>query len=157
MGQAAPVGEERLPGVAVLPVLPDGVLDVLAVERILELCREDGDAVQEDCEVQAVLALLAVAQLAHDREEVGRVQALQLLVESARRPEVGQPEPAAHVLHAVAQHVERSPPADLAREPPQEARLHLRTVVLPQPLPLLRLGGQQEVDHVARNQAEPRS
>ena len=39
VGKAAPVGEERLPGVAVLPVLPDGVLDVLAVERVLEFCR----------------------------------------------------------------------------------------------------------------------
>ena len=155
VGQAAPVGEERLPGGAVLPVLPDGVLHVLAVERILELCREDGDAVQKDCEVQAVLTLLAVAELAHLCEEVGRVQPLQFLVKPARWPEVGQPEPAAHVLHAVAQHVERPPPADLAREPPQEARLHLRTVVLLQPLPLLRLGGQQEVEHVARNQAEP--
>ena len=156
VGQAAPVGEERLPGVAVVPVLLDGVLHVLAVERILELGREDGDAVQEDCEVQAVLALLAVAELAHHREEVGRVQALQLLVESARGPEVGQPEPAAHVLHAVAQHVERAPPGDLAREPPEEARLHLGTVVLLQPLPLPRLGGQQEVEHVGSESGRAR-
>ena len=102
VGQAAPVSEERLPGITVIPVLPDGVLNVLAVERILELCREDGDAVQEDCEVKAVLALLAVAELAHLCEEVGRVQPLKFLVKSARRPEVGQPELAAHVLHALA-------------------------------------------------------
>ena len=155
VGQAAPVGEKRLARVAGGPVLPDRVLDVLPVERVLELGREDRNAVEEERQVEALPAPLAVAELAHDREEVGRVQPPQLLVEPARRPEVRQPEAAARVLDAVAQHVERPPPADLAREPAQEARLHVGPVVLPELLPLLRLGGQQEVDNVGRHQAQP--
>ena len=59
VGEAAPVGEERLARVAVGTVLPNGVLDVLAVEGVLELGREDGDTVQEEREVKALLALLA--------------------------------------------------------------------------------------------------
>ena len=74
VGEAAGVAEERLARVAVLPVLADGVLDVLTVERVLELGREDGDAVQEEREVEALLVLLAEAELADDGEEVGRVQ-----------------------------------------------------------------------------------
>ena len=155
VGEAAPVGEERLARVAVGPVLPDRVLDILAVERALEFGREDRDAVQEQREVEALLALLAVAELAHDGKEVGRVQALQLLVEPARGPEVRELELAARVLDAVAQHVERPPPADLPRQPAEEARLHLRPVVLLEPLPLLRLGGEEEVDHIGREQAQP--
>ena len=155
VGEAARVPEERLARVAVVAVLPDSILDVLAVERALELGREDGNAVQEEHEVEALLALLAEAELADDGEEVGRVQALRLLVQPARRPEVREPELAAGVLDAVAQHVERPPPGDLAREPAEEARLDVGPVVLLQLLPLLRLGGQKEVDDVGREQAQP--
>ena len=136
-------------------VLPDRVLHVLPVERVLELGREDGDAVQEEREVDALLGLLAEAELADDGEEVGPVQALQFLVEPARRPEVRQPELAARVLDAVSQHVERSPPGDLARQPAQEALLHVSPVVLLELLPLLRLGGHEEVKNVGPNEAEP--
>ena len=155
MGKAAPVGEEQLSRIAASPVLSDRVLDVLAVERVLELGREDGDAVQEEHEVEAFLTVLAEAELAHYGEEVGRVQALQLLVEPARWPEVRQPELAARVLDAVSQHVECPPPTDLAREPAEEARLHVSPVVLLELLPFHRLGGQEEIDDVGWNQAEP--
>ena len=72
------------------------------------------------------------------------MQPLQLLVERARGPEVRQPELAARVPDAVPQHVERPPPGDLAREPAEEALLHVGPVVLLQLFPLLRLGGQVE-------------
>jgi hypothetical protein len=65
VGQAAAVGKEGLTWVSVIPVLPDRVLDVLARERVLELGGADRDPVQEEHEVQALLALLAVAELAH--------------------------------------------------------------------------------------------
>ncbi len=154
MGEAASVGEERLARVSVVPVLPDRVLDILPVERALELGREDGDAVQKQHEVEALIATLAEAKLTHDGEQVGRVQALRLLVEPARRPEVGEPELTARVLDAVAQHVERSPPGNLAREPAEKARLHVCPVVLTELLPLLGLSCQEEVDDVGRDQAE---
>ena len=73
VGEAAPVGEERLARVTVVPVLPDRVGDILPGEGVLELGREDGDAVQEEREVEALLVFLAEAELAHHREEVGRV------------------------------------------------------------------------------------
>ena len=114
VGEAAPVGEQRLARVAVVAVLPDRILDILAVERVLELGREDGDAVQEEREVEALLVLLAEAELADHREQVGRVQPLQLLVQPARRPEVRQPELAARVLDAVepgSKLIEAPPPA----------------------------------------------
>ena len=95
VGEAAPVGKERLPRIAVVLILPDRILDVLPVERVLELGREDRDAVQEEREVETLLTLLAEAELAHDGEEVGCVEALQLLVEATRRPEICQPELAA--------------------------------------------------------------
>ena len=154
MGEAASVGKERLPRITVVLILPDRILDVLPVERVLELGREDRDAVQEEREVETLLTLLAEAELAHDGEEVGCVEALQLLVEATRRPEICQPELAARILDAVSEHVERSPPLDLAREPAEEARLHVARVVLLEPLPLSRLGSQEEVDDVGWDQAE---
>ena len=115
VGEAAPVGEEGLTRVPVVPVLPDGVLHVLTVERVLELGREDGDAVEEEREVDALLGFFAEAELADNGEEIGRVQALQFLIEPARRSEVREAELAARVLDPVAQHVERAPSDDLAR------------------------------------------
>ena len=154
MGEAARVGEERLARVPVVSILPDGIFDVLAGERVLEFRREDGDAVQKEREIDALVALLAEVELANHREEVGRVQSLELLIETARWPEVSEPEFAPRVLDAVAQHVERSPAGDFAREPAEEARLHVAAVVLFQLRPLLWLGRHEEVDDVGRDQAE---
>ena len=75
MGEAASVGEEGLAWIPVVLVLPDRVFDVLSVEWVLELGREDGDAVQEEREVDALLGLFAEAELADDGEKVGPVQA----------------------------------------------------------------------------------
>ena len=115
MREAAAVGEERLARVAVGLVLPDRILDILAVERVLQLGGEDRDAVQEQHQVEALLGFLAVAELADSGEKIRRVQALGLLVEPARGPEVGELKRAARVLDAVAQHVERAAPLDLTR------------------------------------------
>ena len=76
------------------------------------------------------------------------MQPLRLLVEAARRPEVGEPELTARVLEAVAKHVERAAPLDLAAEARQEALFHLLAVVLAKLLPLPGLGGEDEVDDV---------
>ena len=154
VGEAARVAEERLARVPVFPVLPDGVRDVLPGERVLEFGREDGDAVQEEREVEALFGRLAEVELACDREEVGSVEAPEFLVEPARWPEVRKAELAARVPDAVPQHVERSPAGDLAREPAEEARFHVGAVVLFEPRPFLRLGGEEEVDDVGRDQAE---
>ena len=114
VSQASAVGQERLAGIAVAFVLRDGVLDVLSGERIFEFGGEERQTVQEDPEVQAVLVLLAVVELPHHREEVAPVEALEFLVEAAGGPEVGESKLAAGILDAVPQHVQRTPPLDLA-------------------------------------------
>jgi hypothetical protein len=75
--EAPAVGEERLARIAVGLVLADGVLDVLAVEQILQLGGEDRHAVQEEDDIQALLVLGAVAKLAHHGERVGRQDEVQ--------------------------------------------------------------------------------
>src|SRR5713101_1557248 len=152
--QAAAVGEERLARVAVGLVLADRVLDVLPVERVLQLGGEDRDAVEEEHEVEAVLVLRAIADLAYHGEEVRRVQPPCLLVEPASWTEVGELELAARVLDAVPQHVERAAPLDLGGNALQELLLHRRAVVLLELLPLPGLRGENEVHHVARQEAE---
>ena len=82
------------------------------------------------------------------------MQPPRLLVEPARGPEVGEPELAARILDAAAQHVERPAPLDLGGEALEELFLHCRAVVLCELLPFLRLRGEDEVHHVAGQQAE---
>ena len=154
VGQAPPVAEQRFPRVAVRPVLANGVLDRLARQRVLELRREDGDAVEEDRQVEALVVLLAVVQLPRHEEEVALVQPLGLFVQPAGRAEPGQPEAATHVADAVAQHVEGAPAGNLGREAFQELFFHQRPVMLGEPLPRLGLGGQYEVKHVSRHEAQ---
>ncbi len=154
VSEAAAVCQQRLAGIAVGPVLADRVLDGLAAERVLELRGEQGDTVQEQHQVEALLVFEAVADLADNGEEVRRVQPPRLLVEPAGRGEIDEPEAAAHVLHPGAQHVEGAASRDLRRQPFEEPLLHLDPVVFGQPLPLLRLRSQQEVHDVAGQQAQ---
>ena len=155
VGEATPRCEQRLPRVAVGPVLADGVLDGLTRQRVLELGGEDRDAVQEKrAMIQALVALLAVVKLPDDRKEVCGVQTLGLLVQSARRAKVCELELASHVPDSGTQHVERAPAPDLGRQALQESLLDRRPVMLRESLPLAGLGCQHEVQHVARDEAE---
>ena len=154
MGKTPAVGEERLARVAVGLVLPDRVLDGLARQRVLELGREDGYAVQEEHQVEALLVLGAVPNLSGNREEVRPVEPPHLLVEPARGAKVRETERAAHVLEAAPEHIERVAPLDLGREPFQEPLPHRSAMVLRQPLPRLRLGGLHEIEDIARQEAE---
>ena len=76
VGEAARVAEEWFARIPILLILADRVRDVLPRERVLEFGREDGDAVQEEGEVEALFALLAEVELTHNREQVGPVEAL---------------------------------------------------------------------------------
>jgi len=82
------------------------------------------------------------------------VQPFDFLVEPARRPEVGQPEFAAGVFEAVAQYVQRAAPRDLPGETLEELLLYRLTVVLFEPFSFFGLGGYDEVDDVARDEAK---
>src|SRR5438445_6280656 len=101
------MSKERLARVAGAHVLSDRILDVLAVERVLKLGGEDRDAIQEEHEIEAVLVLHAVAELADRREEIRRMEASRLLVQPARRTEIGELEFAARILDALPDHVDR--------------------------------------------------
>jgi hypothetical protein len=154
VGEAAAVGEEGLPRVAVPHVLAGRVLDRLARQRVLQLGGEDRDPVEAEDQVEALLGLLAVMELAHDGEKVGRVQAPRLLVQPAHGPGVRQPEGAARVLDPVPENVERPATPNLGGQAVEEALLHLAPVVLLEPRPGLRLGGQDEVEGVAGDEAQ---
>ena len=93
--ETAAVGEERFAGISVVPVLRDRVVNILGAQWILEFGGEEGDPVEEEGQVEALLRLGAVVELAHDREEVRAVEPPGLFVEAARRAEVGQLELAA--------------------------------------------------------------
>ena len=92
MGETPTVGEERFARIAIGLVLPDRVLDGLPGQRILELGREDGNAVQEEHEIEAILVLAAVPDLTGDCEEVRPMEPPHLLVEPARGAKVREPE-----------------------------------------------------------------
>ena len=113
MSEAPAVGEKRLAWVSSLLILPDRVLNILTVERVFQLGRENRNAVQEQDQVEALLVLLAVTKLAHSGEKIRRVQALEVFVQPARGPEVRKLKLAAGILDAIAQHVERAAPLDL--------------------------------------------
>ena len=105
MREATSGCKQGLPWVAVGPVLTESIRDGLTRQRVLELSGEDGDAVEEERDVEALIALLAVVKLPDDREEVGRMQTAGLLVQPARRAEVCELELASHVPDSVAQHI----------------------------------------------------
>src|SRR5207244_6036311 len=115
--------------------LADRVLDVLGVQRVLQLGGEDRNAVQEQNEIETALVLPAVAKLPDRGEQVCRVEPPRLLVEPAGRAEVREAELAARVLDAVAQHIERAAPLDLAGQALEKLLPHGRAVVLFEPLP----------------------
>ena len=153
--KASAIGQQRLaPRVAIVPVLADGILDGLAAQRVLELGREQRNAVQKQHQIEALLVLGAVSDLTGDREEVRRVKPPGLLVEPARRPEEGKPERTAHVLHAGPQDAQRAAVFDLGGQAFEKPLLHPRAVVLRQLLPFLRLRRQNEVHDVARQEAK---
>src|SRR5438094_10175970 len=117
----------------------DGVLHILSVERVLQLGREDRDPVEEQREIDGVVVLLAVSELADDRKEVGSVQSARLLVQLTRWPEERELDLDARILDAVPQHIERAAALDFARQAAQELLADPRAVVLRQTLPRLRL------------------
>src|SRR5262249_23761446 len=116
--------------------------------------RKDRDAVQEQREVEAVLVILAVAELAHHPEQVRLIQPPRLLVEPARRPKIGELELDPRILDAIAQDVERAPPLDFGSKTLDELLPHGCAVVVLELLPFLGLRRENEVRHVTRQQAE---
>ena len=114
MDETALEGQQRLAlGEPVLLVLLLGVLQHLTRERVFQLDRDDGQAVEEERHVDGVLVLLAVFELAHEAETVALIERLMVRVHAAGRLEVGQLEFRAPVRDPFAQDVQHAVLADL--------------------------------------------
>ena len=121
MGQAAPELEELLPGIAVALVLLHGVVNRLLGQAVLQLKGGDGQAVDEQAQVQGQLRVVrTVPELAGDAEAVLPVEDLGLHVARRGRP-VEQVNRVRPVLDAFAQHVNGSALGGFALQPGQEA------------------------------------
>ena len=112
------------------------------------------NAVEEDTEVEALLALPAETELAEDREDVRAVEPARLLVEAARRSEVGEPEMDARVLEALAEDGERTRAPDLRGDALEELGPRGLAVLGFVAIPFLGLCGEDEVVELIRNEAE---
>ena len=117
---AAPEVEEGLARAAVPLVLPDGLVERLLGDAVLELEGEDGEAVDEEPDVQRALGVVAaVAELAGDAELVLAEAALGRLVLGRGRA-VEEVEVVGAVLDAVAEDLDGAAFGDLALESGQE-------------------------------------
>jgi len=106
---ARSVSEERLARIAVGLVLVDRVLHALRVVA-LEFSRRHRDAVDEQHQVEAVLVVHRVVNLAHHAQPVGFVPGLQVGVHGQRRLELAQGDRVLQSDHleTVAKHLQRS-------------------------------------------------
>ena len=154
VGEAPPVREERLLRVAVFPVLPDCVLHGLAGERVLEFGGEDGDAVDEDGEVEGLLRPGGEVELADDREDVLLVEVPVRLVEAGVGLEVGEVEDAAEVADALFKDVDGAPLLDLGPDAAEELPAGPGPPLLLELLPFGGLGGVDEAAEVGGDEAE---
>jgi len=113
MGHAPAELEKPLAGIAVLSVLPDGVVHRLFRQAVLQLEGEDRQPVDEERDVQRALGLVAaVAQLPGHGEPV-LVEPLAGRLVTLRGTAVEELEVVRAVADPVAQHVDRAALADL--------------------------------------------
>jgi hypothetical protein len=146
-----PAGEGEVGRVAVGAVLRLGVLDGLAGERVLHLGGGDRQAVDEQGEVDGPGGGGIEPELAGDGEPVGVVPLHQGRGQPVRRPEVREVDGDAVVDHAVPQHIDRATLVELLDQPVREPPLRRARIVgiaepRPQPVPLLALGGADELE-----------
>jgi len=127
--------------VAVEPVLVDGVFDPLGKVR-LQFGRGDGDAVQEQHEIDAVLVMLRVLDLPHDAQAIGLILFDDVRVCAESRLELCERERLSQTDHldAVAKHVERAALVHLLADTVEQHGLGGSAVVLRERVPSVLLG-----------------
>ena len=156
---AAGEREERLgglafgAGMAVKAVLVNGVADALG-EIGLQLGGGDGDAVEEEDEVEAVLVVLGIVDLAHHPETVGGVAGEDVGIDGQGGLELGHQQGLleAEQLDAVAEHIEGAALVELVAQAGQENFAGLGAVVLGQDFPGVRLGGLHPGEDIGREE-----
>ena len=120
VGQAVPKLEQLLPGIAVALVLLHGVVNRLLGEAVLQLEGGDGQAVDEQAQVQRQLRVVcAVPELAGDAEAVLAVEDLGLHI-PRRGCAIEQVNGMRPVLDSLAQHVNSAALGDFPLQPGQE-------------------------------------
>ena len=125
-------------------VLPHRIVNGLLGEVVLQLEREDRQAVDEEPDVERPLRLVAaVAKLPDDGEAV-LLEALLRLHVPGRRRAVEQVQVVRAVSDAVAQHVDGAALGDLALQPGEELAPRRTVLVERQRFGGVRLGGLQE-------------
>lgn len=108
VGEAATKAEEWFGGVAGGAILSDSIFGGLAGKWVFEFGGDDGEAVEEESEIEALLVLAAEVELANKAEEVGAVALLLVRVEGSFGGEVGKVELAATVSYTFAENIEGS-------------------------------------------------
>jgi len=107
----------RLFGCAVAAVLVHRVLDVLPGELVLQLGGGDGNAVDEECQINRLGRVLVVGELARDGEAVGFVALDELLGESVGGLEEREADSDAEVDDPVAEDLDGAVLVELAGQP----------------------------------------
>ena len=108
--------ERHVLRVAVVAVLLDRVLDVLAGEMVLQLRRRDRDAVEEQAEVERLVRVGVERELARDGQAVGVVVGHQLRRDPERGLAVGEADLDVLIADAVAEDIDGAALVDLLRE-----------------------------------------
>ena len=139
--------------VAVEAVLVDRVLNALG-EIGLQFDGRDGQAVEEENEVERILVGLGIMDLPHDAQPVGGIAGEDVGVHRQRRLELGERErlPQADDVDAMAQNVERAAIVELLADAVEQDALRRRAVRCLQRLPGLGLRRFDPGDEVGREQ-----
>jgi len=111
-----PPAEGDVRRVAVGPVLVFGVLNGLVRHRVLQLGRGDGDAVDEEAQIDRLRGGRVERELARDGQAVGFVELGQFGREAVGRLEEREPDLDAVIVDAVAQNVHRATLVELLRQ-----------------------------------------
>ena len=136
--------EDRLAWIAVLHVLLARLCHRLPGERVLQLQRGDGDAVQAEGDIERLLRTRREVQLPGQPQAIRRVARLQLRVELVRRLEVGRVQRPPIALEAVAQRRQGAMGVHPLAQVAEDLLAGLLPVQRLQPGPFLRLSGADE-------------
>ena len=142
--------EEQVVGVAVVLVLPDGVVHILAGQGVLQFGGDDRDAIQTQSQVEGLGARSLEQQLANNGEPVLLVEGQFIGIHAVARAEVRDFDRLAKALEAVAQHVEAAARVHGLAEFVQQGRLRLGSEKLLQLLQRLWLCVFQERHELRR-------
>ena len=143
--------------VPVLAVLGDGVLDVLVGEWVLQFGGGGRDAVDEEGQVDGVVGVGVVGELAGDGDAVGGVEGREGRREAVCGLEVGELDRDAEVDDAVAEDVDRASVVEFCGEALGEAALSgvgVVAVATEEGLPFRGLGRADEGEQFGGVEAE---